>query len=264
MKRLISFILIVIMAISAGATISGEDVTTTYSSEYRIPVSTNATINISFTESTSSNYVNFTFPAGFLFGALINSDMENSTVIDTITKTGGTNIYINYSNASAGFRYFNFTANVTTPSTNGNKIITFLTNSSTGGSVTLFVRDTTLPYYLEANNTNYTIVSESWTDTGTTLTTSGQGNTNMTIAVPVISGEVNISRYGYTATNAKMVRISNTSGYMYIIPDPDVSDPVIIITQSTSMAETNLPIALSGAGVIAVVYIIYRFKKRTR
>ncbi len=252
------------------STISGAVVETNLSSinSTRAAANVNSSLSFYLNDSNDIQYMNIT-TGDFTFGALELANISTSESFGAVTLAKSGNMIIVKNSTGQGANHtgiwINLTGSIRAPATAGNYQINLATDRNPAGvNVTVSIRNSSRPFYVRANNSNYTISTESWTDTGTTIITSGKGNANLTISVPSFSSSINISRYGYTATNAKMVRIDNSSGYMYIIPDPDVQDPVIVITQSTSLQESNLPSVLAGAGAIATIYIIYRFKKRTR
>lgn len=253
---------------NAGATISNIMVNASNpdsSSTSRIIMATNVSINISYTDSAVSNYTNISFPTGYTFGSLVIADITNNSVASAITKSGQW-VNITHPAKAAGAVYWNFTQNVKANTTSQDQTISVQTLNSSATTVAIYTRNSTRPFFLSANNSNYVISSESFADTPSTIMVlTGSGSSNLTIRVPLVTGQTNAT-LAWGATNIHSISIVNRTTYaiMYITTDPTTSNPTITIQPMTT-SSANLPATLLAIGGITTgVYILYRKLKKSR
>lgn len=272
MKQILILIMIVALLIgNVEAAISGisvkvnESVPNWSTSTDRVIMGTNATINISYTDSAISNYTNISFPLGWSFGGLVYSNIVNNTGATAIIKSGRW-VNISHPAKAAGAVIYNFTANVNANATSQDQTISVQTYNSSAVTVAIYTRNSSRPFYLSANNSNYVVSSETFASTpSATMVLTGSGGTNMTIYVPLVTGQTNAT-LAWGATNAGSIQVLNktTYGIMYLITDTTLTSPTIVIQPMTS-ASANLPAALLAIGGIGTgVYILYRKLKKTR
>jgi len=269
MKLIAAILIFIMLASGAQAAITGATVVTSATGSDRMIISVNRSINISFTESAATSYMNISFPTGFTLSALEAVNITNNTGSALTLTKSGTWANVSYTAKAAGVLFFNFTANVKSTATAGNYNINIsgnYTNLSTTAptSIPLYVRDNTKPFYVKSNNSVFTVGTETIGTLTTTIPLTGKGVANLTLYAPNNTA-TNLTS-GWKATNATIVKASYTSGTnpnntIYIHVDPAVQDPVIVLT---AMESSNIPAALIGGGVISIVVLIYAIRRRTK
>lgn len=269
---LLLLVLMLALAGTAQAAITGQTVISnllTTNDTDRVAISTNATLNISFTDSLGNNFTNISLPAGFNFTSLAAGDIEsNAASLLLVTSANGTgrDINISYTQVSPSKLYFNITANLKTPSGAGTYNITVATNASTTPvTISLFVRDATKPYYVKANNSNHAVVSETFGTDTTNATLSGSGAANLTFFAPNITTQTNIT-VGWGATNATIIRSNRTGSQttIFVEVNPSVSNPIITLSAQNEFEHGNLPAAITAVGLITGLTVVYAYLRRRR
>ncbi len=237
----------------------------------RAPMNTNYSLNFSWTDTGNITTVNLTFNGGFNFSALlapnITSNIASNFTIDVLNEaTQKISLYNKTGKNNSGV-YVNFTSKIRLPAVSGNYIVTVTTNkNTTGTNFTVYARNVSRPYFVNANNSVFTIGTETFGTLTTTIPLTGKGLTNLTINAPNISSTVSNITAGYGATNASKIRAVFSPDVhgnytLYVETDPTVTDPIIIISYVGEMEPSNLPTGLIVVA-IAGATIIYIFKRR--
>lgn len=274
--------LMFILETPAQAAISGATLRTNLSntagvagSSDRCQISANCTVNITFTESTYTNYTNISFSAGFAIGGVRLQDITNNTGAATSMVRNGQWVNLTYTGKANGILTFNFTVNVTAPSTSGAQSINITTNSTaTPTYLYLCARDPAYPFFVSANNSAFDTTcatnTESFGTTTTSMSLNGSGVANFTFWGPNITTQANVT-IGYGATNATIVRSNYTSGTnpnntVWVTTDSSVSNPIITLSNPKDLQTKNFPVAIVGAsgGAILALLVLYKIKRRTR
>jgi len=269
MKLIAAILIFIMLASGAQAAITGATVVTSATGSDRMIISVNRSINISFTESAATSYMNISSPAGFTMGALEAVNITNNTGSELTLTKSGTWANISYTAKSAGLLYFNFTANVESTATAGNYNINVsgnYTNLSTTAptSIPLYVRDPAYPFFVKSNNSVFIVGTETFATGTTTIPLTGKGSANLTLYAPNNTA-TNLSG-GWKATNSEILKATYTSGTtpnntIYIHVDPAITNPTVVVSAMTS---SNVPAALIGGGVISIVLVIYAIRRRTK
>lgn len=252
---------------TAHAAITDAAIVTNLSSSDRIPLSTNGTFNISFTESVGTNYTNISFPSEFNISGLLAINITNNTGSALTLTKSGTWANISYTAVASGGLYFNFTSKVTSPSASGTYQVNITTNATnTTTTVKLCARDNTKPFLIKSNNSVFTVTCGTPTETfgsdTTSVTLTGSGNANLTFWIPSISGQTNITA-GWGATNATVIRSNSTLNTSYVETNPSVTNPVITLSAQTEFESGNLPAAITATAISGLV-VVYAYLRRRR
>jgi hypothetical protein len=270
MKLTVATLILIMMISGAQAAISGATVVTGVHNSDRVVLSTNTSYNISYTESVMTQSVNISFPAGFSAASFALTDMTNNTGNATSVIVNGRWINVSYTAKAAGLIYFAITANVKSNATAGDYHINISSNytnlsATAPTSIPLYVRDSTKPYYVVANNSVFTVASETITTGQTIIALTGTGVSNLTFHVPNITTQTNITIGWSAGSNVTRLRAFNGTDSdftVYLDTDGTVTNPIITLKASTEWQSTNLPYGLAIVGVSAVLIIIYRLKKK--
>lgn len=254
------------------STISGTNISTNISnSSSRVKISVNGTLNFTLTDSAKIQNINFTFPTGFYFSELSTQDLNISQSFGdvTIVKSGQQVRLHNSTGQGANNTpiYVNFTLNLTVPTTVGDYNVTITTDTNTTGTnITVHARDNSKPYFVVANNSMFTVGTETFGTLTTTVPLIGTGNTNLTFYAPNVTGQTNFTA-GYGATNASKVKVVFTGGVngnytIYVETNPNIVNPIIVLSAPNEMASSNLPTGIIAGGLITGATIIYLFRRR--
>lgn len=249
------------------STMSSGTVVTNYSTAGRVINRTNSSLNFSWTDTGNITTVNLTFPTSFNFSALaygnISSNLGNVTVQALDESTGLISLY-NATGLNNSAIYVNLTTNVTSPAAGDFKVNITTNKNNVNMSITVYSRSDQTPHYVQANNSNFTVTSESFTTTGTVITLSGIGVANLTIKGIPLTGQ-NLS-HTWKVSNASITRAlndtPNTTATLYIITLGTVTNPIITIEEDPGLSTRN-----TAAGIVAGVagiIIIYKIARRKR
>lgn len=254
------------------STLSGLALVTNGSSVDRVPTSINGSMNFSFADTGNITTINITLPSTYSFGGVGADNISTSLGTCTVTLTSTVISCYNATSQNNTNHYINISGRLKTPSTSATNTITVTTNKNTTGmTVTQYTRDITKPFYITANNSVFTVASESFDTTSETITLTGTGSSNLTFYVANITGQTNIT-VGFGATNVTVIK-SRYSGTIngipnlntiYIETNPSVTNPVITISAVNEMESGNLPAVILVTGTVTGLAIVYAYLRRRR
>ncbi len=251
------------------STISNVAVATGTGSSDRIINNANVSMNFTLHDSGNISYINLTLPATFNFSAVEAANITSGLGTCTVTLTSTLISCYNATGLNNTATYIALTGSVRTPPLSGTNTITITTNkNTTGAAVLLYVRDSTKPFYVKSNNSNFTVSSETFGTLTTAISLIGSGSSNLTFYAPNVTGQTNIT-VGYGATNSSILRAiysgsTTPNNTIYVITDPTVANPVIILSAPNDLESGNLPAAITVTAItgIVVVYAIMRRRRR--
>ncbi len=254
------------------STMTGAAIITNLSSSDRVFTTSNTTLNLTWTDTGNISTINITFPSQFTFGAVWDNDVNTSIGTDygcSLSRiTGGTQLgCYNVTAKNNSFIYLNLSKNMTMPSTSGTYSIRITTNKNTTGiNFTVYARDPAKPLYASANNSVFTIGTETFGTLTTTVPLTGTGVANLTFYSPNLTSQhVNFS-IGWSATNATLVRVNRTGGItkVYVETNPSVANPIIILSAPNDLESGNLPSAILAGGIVSGLVVVYAYLQRRR
>jgi hypothetical protein len=254
------------------STISGAVVETNFTNinSSRMNAGVNTSLSFYLNDSNDIRYVNIT-TGDFTFGGIVLANISTSESFGVVTlATSGNTIVIKNSTGQGANHtgvWVNLTANVKPPAAGfGVYPINIATDRNpTGTNVTVYVRDTTKPFFVKANNSVFTVTDETIAANKTTLTLSGTGSSNLTFYAVNITGQTNIT-VGYNATNATKIKSRYDSTLklvvIYVETNPSVQNPIVVVTNAGELTSSNLPAAIIAGGAIGGAIIVYIFRRR--
>lgn len=258
-----------------GSSMESPAMSSNITSTGRVLMGRNSTYNFTFNNTGNISRINLTFPITFNFTALEAANISTNMGVPAVNLTPGLGHIEMYNSTGINNSniYVNITGSLRAPPVAGDYSVTITTNkNTTGNTFNVFVRNASRPFFVSANNSVFTIASETFTDRGTTISLTGTGAANLTLYAPNITGQTNIT-VGYGATNASAIKVGyrgdiggitgSNLNIIYVVTLSTVTNPIVAVAPATELESSNLPAAAVTAAISSIV-IYYVIRRRTR